>query len=89
MLINPDPSELPETKPPTKEHTWAGPWPRASVREDYLVWPQWERMLLILWTFDIPEKRGAGGSEVRVGSTLSEEGGKMAGAKNLRRGNQK
>jgi hypothetical protein len=22
-----DPSELPETKPPTKEHTWVGLWP--------------------------------------------------------------
>ena len=25
VSTNPDPWELPETKPPTKEHTWAGP----------------------------------------------------------------
>jgi len=24
MSTNPDPQELPETEPPTKEHTWAG-----------------------------------------------------------------
>ena len=27
VSTNLDPWELPETKPPTKEHTWAGPWP--------------------------------------------------------------
>jgi len=26
-----DPSELPETKPPTKEHTWAGLWPQLHM----------------------------------------------------------
>jgi hypothetical protein len=26
VLTNLDPWELPETKPLTKEHTWAGPW---------------------------------------------------------------
>ena len=25
VSTNPDPSDLPETKPPTKEHTWADP----------------------------------------------------------------
>jgi hypothetical protein len=44
VSTNPDPSELPETNPKTKEHTWAGSWPRhmysrglpslASVGED-------------------------------------------------------
>jgi hypothetical protein len=27
VSIYPDPYELPETKPPTEEYTWAGPWP--------------------------------------------------------------
>jgi hypothetical protein len=27
VSINLDPLEIPEAKPPTKEHTWAGPWP--------------------------------------------------------------
>ena len=27
VLTNLDPWELPETEPPTKEHTWAGPLP--------------------------------------------------------------
>jgi hypothetical protein len=27
--------------------------------EDCLVWPQWERMCLILWRFDTPGKRDA------------------------------
>jgi hypothetical protein len=31
VSTNPDPSELPETKPPTKEHTWAGLWPAAHM----------------------------------------------------------
>ena len=31
---NLDPSELPGTKPKTKEHTWAGSWLWAHVLED-------------------------------------------------------
>ena len=31
VSTNLDPWELPETKPPTKEHTWAGPWPLAHM----------------------------------------------------------
>ena len=31
VWTNPYPSELPETKPPIKEHTWAGPWPPAHM----------------------------------------------------------
>jgi hypothetical protein len=27
VSVNPDPSELPEVKPPTKEHAWPCPWP--------------------------------------------------------------
>ena len=41
VSTNLDPWELPETKPPTKEHAWAGlrPW-AYYVAEDCLVWPQ-------------------------------------------------
>ena len=31
VSTNLNPWELPETKPPTKEHTWAGPWPPAHT----------------------------------------------------------
>ena len=31
VSTNGDPSELSETKPKTKEHTWAGSWPQAHV----------------------------------------------------------
>jgi hypothetical protein len=53
VSTNPDPSELLGIKPPTKEHTWAGlclvPAPFATdIAENCLVWPQWERMSLIL-----------------------------------------
>ena len=27
VSTNPNPSELTEPKPPTKEHAWVGPWP--------------------------------------------------------------
>jgi len=30
---NPDPSELPETRQKTKEHTWAGSWPNPITTE--------------------------------------------------------
>ena len=41
VSTNPDPWELPETKPPTKEHTWRGPRPSGTyVAEDCLVWLQ-------------------------------------------------
>jgi hypothetical protein len=33
------------------------------VVEDCLVWPQWERISLILWKFDAPGKSDGGGSE--------------------------
>jgi hypothetical protein len=42
-----DPSEHPETKPPTKEYTWSMAL-CTYVAEDCLVWPQWERICLIL-----------------------------------------
>lgn len=46
---NLDPLELPETKPPTKEHTWAGPGPPAhDAAEDCLDPPQWKRTSHIL-----------------------------------------
>jgi len=45
----PDPPELPKTKPPTKEYTLRGPMaPAAYVTEDGLVWHQWEGRSLIL-----------------------------------------
>ena len=31
VSINSDTSEIPEIKPKTKYHTWAGLWPRAHV----------------------------------------------------------
>jgi hypothetical protein len=31
ISTNPEPSELPETKPLTKERLWAGPWPPAHM----------------------------------------------------------
>ena len=63
VSTNLDPWELPETKPPTKEHTWAVLWsPRTYVARDCLVWSQWERMCVILRRFDAP---GKGDGEVR------------------------
>ena len=37
--------------------------PGTCVAEDCLVWPQWERMGLILWKLDAPGKGDAGGGE--------------------------
>ena len=48
VSTNLEPWELPETKPPTKVHTWAGPKPPTHITEDCIVWPQWERMFEIL-----------------------------------------
>jgi hypothetical protein len=31
VLTNPDPSQFPETEPPTKESTWTGLWPQAHM----------------------------------------------------------
>lgn len=56
MSTNPDTWELPETKPSTKEHTWAGPRPPAHRAEDCPVWSQWEEMCLILQRLDAPGK---------------------------------
>jgi hypothetical protein len=39
--------------------------PGTYVAEDFLVWPQWERMCLIQWKLEIPRKRdGDGGVSV-------------------------
>lgn len=35
VSTNPDRSELPETKPPTKEHMCAAPWPHSLTQQ----WP--------------------------------------------------
>ena len=57
LSTNLDPQELPETKPPIRDHTWAGlRSPGTYVAEDCLVWPQWERMCLILERLDAPGK---------------------------------
>jgi hypothetical protein len=48
VSTNPVPSELPEPKLPTKEHTWAGPGTATYVAEDCVIWPQWEGLCLIL-----------------------------------------
>ena len=47
VSTNPDTWEHPETKPPTKEYTWSMAL-CTYVAEDCLVWPQWERICLIL-----------------------------------------
>jgi hypothetical protein len=44
----PDPWELPETKPPTKAHTWADPWLLTYMQQSFLNWCKCERMCLIL-----------------------------------------
>ena len=49
--------------------------PEAYVTEDCLVWPQWERMCLILWKLDARGKRDAGGSEVGVNNQEPLRGG--------------
>ena len=46
--------------------------PGTCVAEDCLVWPQWERMGLILWKLDAPGKRDGDGSEVEVGEQVEE-----------------
>jgi len=56
VSTNLDFSEFPETKPPKSiymdlvcgYHPQLHPHPSSYVAEDYLVWPQWERMCLIL-----------------------------------------
>jgi hypothetical protein len=49
VTTNPDPWELPETKPPIKRaYTGWSLSPSSFVAEDCLIWPQWERMCLIL-----------------------------------------
>jgi len=45
--------------------------------EDCLVWPQWERLHLILWKHDAPKKRDAGGVE---GVCMNKWGGTLLGS---------
>jgi hypothetical protein len=42
------PSKLPGTQLPTIEHIWAGLTPGTYAAEDCSVWPQWERIYLII-----------------------------------------
>ena len=44
-----------------------------------LVWPQWERMNLILWKLDALGKREAGGIELGVGGQVGGHGMKNSG----------
>jgi hypothetical protein len=56
MYINqPDPLELPETKPPTKEFTWeSSNVPATYVAVDKLIGYQWEKRLLIQGQLNAP-----------------------------------
>lgn len=46
--------------------------PGTRVAKDCLVWPQWERVCLVLWKLDAPGKQDADGSEVRVRGWVGE-----------------
>jgi len=61
-----EPSELSETKPKTMCSGALG----TCVAEDSFVWPQWERMCIILWKPDGPGKRDVSGVEVGVVAQL-------------------
>ena len=59
------------------------------VAEDCLVWPQWERVRLILWKCGTPGKKDPGGGEVGVGVQMVEQPirrEKQEGEKNSGRG---
>ena len=59
ISTNLDPSKLPETV--TNQRAYMG-WSMALgtyVAENCFVWPQWERMCLILWRLDTPGKEDA------------------------------
>ena len=77
VSTNLDPWQLPEIKPPTKEHTWAGLKPLAHLAQDHPVWLQWESILLILWRLDAP------GWGLTRGGTLSDANGMWGGARTL------
>ena len=55
MSPNTDPRELPENKPPARSiHGLVqGPW-HIYIAEVCLVWPQWEKMHLILERLEAP-----------------------------------
>ena len=46
--------------------------PVTCEAEDFLVWPQWEKLHLILGKLGASEKRDAGGDEVGVGRWVGE-----------------
>ena len=48
VSTTPDHWEFPETEPPTKEHTQAGPWPQACMEQRTALSGLGERMHLIL-----------------------------------------
>jgi len=56
------------------------------------MWPQWERMCLILWKLDVPGKRGASGCGVeagKVGGSFSQRQGVVMGwGEELRKGDE-
>jgi hypothetical protein len=44
--------------------------PGTCIAEDFLVWPQWGRLSLILWKLDGLGERDTGGGEVAVGGQM-------------------
>jgi hypothetical protein len=59
------------------------------VAKNCLVWPQWERMCLVLYRLDASRKADAGGSKMcRGGSTLSETKEREGEVKNYGREDQ-
>jgi hypothetical protein len=61
VLTISDPKVLPETGPATRQHTWATCRPLGTfIAEDCLVWPQWEKMHLVLMEDEAPSQRKGG-----------------------------
>ena len=70
VSTNVDPRELPETEPPTRQHTKVAQGTQ-YIYEDCLVWLQWEKMHLILERLET-QRRGNPG---RAPSWRPWEGG--------------
>jgi hypothetical protein len=64
--------------------------PSTCTVEERLIWPQWERMCLILWKLDALGKRDAGGGEMGFGGRVGEHPLRGRGwVKNSGRGTRK
>jgi hypothetical protein len=70
------PWELPETKPPTKGHTWAGPWPSAHMKQSPALSALSAKGFAWSCRLDAP----------RRGDTLSEVKGTGGGRRTLQEG---